>query len=86
MSRLSQKTRAPYTRAMILSSELDVQPDGRHDHRTAVAVISWIGDVLNVEGRKNTASEAGCVIGLDYFFKAIAQSSVTEQKTFPAEL
>src|SRR2546425_5846851 len=58
----------------------------RHEHGATVAVVAWMSDVLKIERNENSSNQSCRVVRLHYFFAAIGQSAVAEQKAFSTEL
>src|ERR1700682_6007822 len=63
---------------------LHVQPDGRNPHWPAIAVVSGIGNVLEIEAGEEPRKQTGVVIRLPDVFPAIPQPSIADQKIVPA--
>src|SRR5256712_10686180 len=58
----------------------------RHEHGATVAVVAWMSDVLKIERNENSSNQSCRVVRLHYFFAAVGQSAVAEQKAFSTEL
>ena len=61
--------------------ELDVSAKRGDDHRTAVAVVTRIDDVLHTGRQVNTAPSVDGVVGLKDVFAAVIQLAVAEQES-----
>ena len=57
-----------------------MQPQGGHDHWTAIPVVAGIVDVLKARSHIDTAPEVCGLIGLHDFFTAILEGSITEEE------
>lgn len=57
---------------------------GWNDHRSAVAVISGIVDMLSAGREVNPAPDVCCVIRFEDVLSPVPQASITEQETFSA--
>src|SRR5262249_37707843 len=57
-----------------------MQPHSRHQNRAAVAVISRIVDMLEIEREKGAAPQVNGVVPLDNILASISQPAITEQK------
>ena len=55
-------------------------------NRAAIAVVTGIGNVLQVHGRINSADDPSGVIAFNDFFVAVGQVSVSEKEAEAAEL
>src|SRR5579871_655527 len=60
--------------------ELHVRAKGRHRHRTAVAVIAGIVDVLHARRQVNPAPHMRRVVRLEYGFAPVIQPAIAEQE------
>ena len=58
-----------------------MHPERGHKHRTAVAIVTRIGDALQTRSHIEAAPDVGCVIALNDIFAAIMQRTVTQQET-----
>src|SRR2546425_2807972 len=66
--------------------KLDVDSRAWHEHRTAIAVVAGIHDVLKIERKKHSPDHVRGVVRLQYRFAPVRQSAIAEQKAFSAEL
>ena len=57
-----------------------MKPEGRHEHRPAVTVVTGIVDVLQSRRDVDAAPHMGGVIALDNAFAAVVQGAVAEEK------
>src|SRR5579872_4602393 len=58
-----------------------MKPDGRSQDRPAVAVITGIGDVLNVERAEDPAPQVGRIVSLEDPLVAVVDLSVSQDKS-----
>jgi hypothetical protein len=61
-------------------SEFDVHPGGGNPNRSAVLVVGWIRNMLEIETCKNSRQQAHPVIGLRNVLGSILQAAVSDQK------
>src|ERR1700758_4239658 len=69
----------------VASLKFQVKPERRHEHRTAIAVVSRICYVLEARGNIDSAPDMGGVIGLHDRLAAIAQVAIPEQEAEPTK-
>src|SRR5258706_1731334 len=62
------------------SSEIDVQTRGGNERRAAVAVVSGVMNVLDVEREIDAAADVGRVVCLDDARRSVAQRAVADQE------
>src|SRR5438094_3986086 len=60
--------------------------EARHEYGTAIAVVTRVVDVLQIQRNVNTARHASGVVELDDFLEPVVQRAVSEEKAFSAEL
>ena len=58
-----------------------MEAQARHEYRSAVAVISGIVDVLQIEGAEYPTPDVQIVIGFDDVLSFVVQATVAQQKT-----
>ena len=61
-------------------SKLQMEPNGRNEHRSAGAIVSRMVDVLRVKRCKNAPPNVRSVIGFQDVLTGITQVSVSEQE------
>ena len=61
--------------------KFDVQSQCRHEHWTAVLIVSAIIDVLQARSKVNSAPDMRRVVGFHNVFAAIAKRAVAQQET-----
>src|SRR5581483_3178732 len=61
-------------------SQIDVQPEARHDHWPAVAVVARIVDVLHVESGEDALPQVEVVERLEDVLAPVVEGSVAEQE------
>src|SRR5580700_8397650 len=65
--------------------KLNVQTQGGNNHRSAVAVVTGVVDVLYPDRWVKSAPKMQCVIGLLNGFSPIPEAAIAQQKTITAE-
>src|SRR5882757_4418779 len=86
-SDLSQRERWPNTHASTLSTtslKLPVQPCRKDRDRSAVGVVSRVGDQLVVGGEGKVLVDGVGVIGFENLFGAVVDAAVADQETVAA--
>ena len=58
--------------------ELQVKPQARHQHGSAIAVISGMVDVLQIEGAEEAAPYVEVVIRFDDVLPPVVQSTIAQ--------
>jgi len=53
-----------------------MKPNGGHKHRTAIAIVSGVGDMLQAWSNVNVAPDACGAIGLQDIFAAVVEPTI----------
>lgn len=56
--------------------EFQMKPNGGHKHRTAIAIVSGVGDMLQAWSNVNVAPDACGAIGLQDIFAAVVEPTI----------
>jgi hypothetical protein len=60
--------------------ELEVDPEARNPHRTTVAIVGWVGDVLKIEAYPESLLYLGAIVRLRCIFRSVVQSTISDEE------